>query len=70
MLLNPIDTLEGVGGRTPEVDGVNENLDEDYLPEVDGEGLDVEEEPLIVDSNIDPEEIANLLNDGGKDNSS
>ena len=65
LILEPIDTLNGVMGRTSEVEGIIENADGDYLPEEPGEGSDGEDEPLIVDLGVDSKELADLLDEGG-----
>ena len=66
MLLEPIDRLVGIDGRSSEIDGIIENMDEDYGPGADDD--EAVDELLVVDSGIDPEEVADLLNDGSSDN--
>ena len=61
MLLDSIDKFVGIDGRSSEIDGIIENMDEDYGPGADDDKA--VDEPLVVDSSIDPKEVADLLND-------
>lgn len=70
MLPDPIDTLEGVGGRLQVNANSTDEADEDFTPLAPnednfGNGNEGEEESLSVDDNLDPAELANILNDGG-----
>ena len=68
MLLNPIDTLEGIGAMVNDNVEALEQADEDFMPMLaPAESQDDEDLELIVDSGVDANEIADILDDGASD---
>ena len=63
MLLNPINTLSGINAITNENLEALEQDDEEYLPLVEPENQEDEDSELIVDSDLDQGELADLLDD-------
>ena len=71
MLLNPIDTLEGIRAMVNDNVEALEQADEDFMPMLaPTESQHDEDSELIVDSGVDANEIADILDDGASDHES
>ena len=57
--------LEDIGGRTSSEDDVINQADKDFVPLVPNINQEVDNELLIVESGIDPTQLADLLDEGG-----
>ena len=60
MLLDPLDTLEGIVGRTAAKDEITDQADKEYIPLAPNINHKVKDEELLVNSGIDPTELADL----------